>query len=381
LFFGVEGMMAAANATRNRGRTALTASALMVGISLVVAFSALGGSVLGSIRAYLEDSLGSDYVVQPTSQNSDVTFSQELPEKIKKLPGVEKTTSLASTFLRDGEEVSIVFGVDENYPEIFRLNYAAGGPDAFSRLDEDGALVGKQLAKSRKLRVGGEVGLPSPKGPKKYRVEGIVDNDIVGGGSGIYLSKKTLAQDFNETEGEFLAIKAEPGSDRGALTREVEKVLKNYPQFALYSNAEWKAQIEEDFNRQYVFFYAIMGVSVAVSAFGVVNTLSMSVFERTREIGILRAVGTTRFQIGRLIIDEGVVISLIGCLVGVALGSLLGYLFVRGSGAGGFEVDFFYPRIPALAALLSGLFIGVFAGLLPARTAARKSIVEAVQYE
>ncbi|HET9928492.1 MAG TPA: FtsX-like permease family protein, partial [Rubrobacter sp.] len=107
----------------------------------------------------------------------------------------------------------------------------------------------------------------------------------------------------------------------------------------------------------------------------------MSVFERTREIGILRAVGTTRLQIGRLIIDEGIVISLIGCLIGVALGSLLGYLFVQGSGAGGFEIDFYYPKIPALAALLSGLFIGIFAGLFPARYAARKGIVEAVQYE
>ncbi|MDQ5817306.1 MAG: ABC transporter permease [Actinomycetota bacterium] len=381
LLFGVEGRMAAANATRNRGRTALTASALMVGISLVVAFSSLGGSVLGSIRAYLDDSLGSDYVVQPANQNSDVTFSSELPQGIQSVPGVEKTTILASTFLREGEEVSIVFGVDQNYPEIFRMNYAAGGPNAFSELREGGALVGKQLAASRKLRVGEELELPSPEGPKRYRVAGIVDNDVVGGGSGIYLSKRSLARDFNETEGEFLAIKAEPGTDRDTLTREVERVLKEYPQFTLYSNAEWKAQIESDFNRQYVFFYSIMGVSVAVSAFGVVNTLSMSVFERTREIGILRAVGTTRLQIGRLIIDEGVVISLIGCLVGVALGSLLGYLFVRGSGAGGFEVDFFYPKVPALAALLSGLLIGVFAGLLPARTAARKDIVEAVQYE
>ena len=120
---------------------------------------------------------------------------------------------------------------------------------------------------------------------------------------------------------------------------------------------------------------------MAVSAFGVVNTLSMSVFERTREIGVLRAVGATRSQIGRLVIEEGVVISSIGCLIGVAVGSLLGYLFVRGSGAGGFEVDFFYPKIPALAALLAGLFIGVFAGLLPARSAARTNIVEAVQYE
>ena len=381
LLFGVEGRMAAANATRNRGRTALTASALMVGISLVVAFSALGGSLLGSIRDYLDGSLGSDYVVQPTQQNSDAGFSAELPREIGRVPGVERTTSIVSTFRRDGSKVSLVFGVDENYPRIFRLGYAAGGPDAFSKLGDGGALVGKQLAAERDLAVGSEIKLPGPKGVKEYGVEGIVKNDVIGGGTGIYLSKETVARDFNETESEFLAIKAEAGSDRDALSRRIEGTLRDYPQFTLYSNAEWKARIESDFNRQYVFFYAIMGVSVAVSAFGVVNTLSMSVFERTREIGILRAVGTTRLQIGRLIIDEGIVISLIGCLVGVALGSLLGYLFVQGSGAGGFEIDFYYPKLPALAALLSGLFIGVFAGLFPARSAASKDIVEAVQYE
>jgi putative ABC transport system permease protein len=381
LLFGVEGRMAAANATRNRGRTALTASALMVGISLVVAFSALGGSLLGSIRDYLDGSLGSDYVVQPTQQNSDAGFSAELPEKIGRVQGVEKTTSIVSTFRQDGKKVDAVFGVDQNYPGIFRVNYAAGGPDAFSRLKNGDALVGKQLAQDRKLELGSRIELLGPKGVKKYRVEGILKNDIVGGGMGIYLSQEILASDFNETQSEFLAIKARPGSDREALAHRIEAVLEDYPQFTLYSNAEWKAQIESDFNRQYVFFYAIMGVSVAVSAFGVVNTLSMSVFERTREIGILRAVGTTRLQIGRLIIDEGIVISLIGCLIGVALGSLLGYLFVQGSGAGGFEIDFYYPKLPALAALLSGLFIGIFAGLLPASSAARKGIVEAVQYE
>ena len=381
LLFGVEGRMAAANATRNRGRTALTASALMVGISLVVAFSALGGSLLGSIQEYLDGSLGSDYVVQPTQQNSDDGFSATLPGKIGRVHGVEKTTSIVSTFRQDGERVDAVFGVDQNYPEIFRLNYAAGGPEAFSTLKNGDAIIGKQLAKDRELGVGSKIEIPGPEGRKKYTIEGILENDIIGGGAGIYLSKDTLASDFNETQSEFLAIKARPGSDREALSRRIEAVLEDYPQFTLYSNAEWKAQIESDFNRQYVFFYAIMGVSVAVSAFGVVNTLSMSVFERTREIGILRAVGTTRLQIGRLIIDEGIVISLIGCLIGVALGSLLGYLFVQGSGAGGFEIDFYYPKLPALAALLSGLFIGIFAGLLPARSAARKGIVEAVQYE
>ena len=381
LLFGIEGRMAAANATRNRARTALTASALMVGISLVVAFSALGGSLLGSIRDYLDGSLGSDYVVQPTEQTSDAGFSAKLPEEIGRIDAVEKTTSIVSSFRQDGKKLDAVFGVDQNYPEIFRVDYAVGGSGAFSELKDGGALIGKQLSEDRELGVGSKIEIPGPKGRKKYPIEGVLGNDVIGGGTGIYLSKETLADDFNETESEFLAVKARRGSDRDALERRIEEILKEYPQFTLYSNAEWKAQIESDFNRQYVFFYAIMGVSVAVSAFGVVNTLSMSVFERTREIGVLRAVGTTRLQIGRLIIDEGVVISLIGCLVGVALGSLLGYLFVRGSGAGGFEIAFHYPKLPALAALLSGLLIGVFAGLLPARSAARKSIVEAVQYE
>jgi putative ABC transport system permease protein len=378
--FGIEGRMAAANATRNRGRTALTASALMVGVALVVAFSALGGSVLGSIRAYLEDSLGADYAIQPENQNSGVDYSQEMAQRIGDLRGVEATTGVVSTFRRDGDETTLVFGVDASFPKIFRVD-DTGGRDPFQRVQRGEALVGEQLAGTRGLEAGSEIELPTPTGRREYRVAGVLKNDALGFGSGVYLSRETLARDFNEKDGELLAVKAVPGTDREALSRRIRDVLEDYPQFTLYSNAGWKAQIERDFNRQYVFFYAIMGVSVVVSAFGVVNTLSMSVFERTREIGVLRAIGTTRMQIGRLIVDEGVVISLIGCLVGVAVGSLLGYLFVRGSGAGGFDVSFYYPKLPALASLFSGLLIGLLAGLLPARTAARKSIVEAVQYE
>ena len=382
LFFGVEGKMAAANATRNRGRTALTASALMVGISLVVAFSALGGSVLGSIRDYLEGSLGSDFMVQPANGNFEAAFSPELEEEINQISGVEETSGVASTFRRSGDDVNIVFGVDERYPEIFRLNYAEGTPsDAFSRLEGGGALVGPQFAEQRSLAVGSTVELPGLKGTKEYAVAGVVQNDLFGFGNGVYLSKDTLASDFGEDSDSFLAIQTASGSDRAEIEEEVRETLQDYPQLMIYSNAAWKERIEEDFDRQYVFFYAIMGVSVAVSAFGVVNTLSMNVFERTREIGILRAIGTTRLQIGRLIICEGMIISLMGCIIGTIVGSLLGYLFVRGSGANGFEVSFYYPTVPALLSIFSGLLIGIFAGLLPARSAAGMKIVEAVQYE
>jgi putative ABC transport system permease protein len=384
LFFGVEGRMAAANATRNRNRTALTASAVMVGISLVVAFSALGDSVLGSISSYLEDSLGADYAIKPANEDSGVVFSDALKERIVKIPGVEETTGLASSVRRDGAETSFVFGIEQSYESIFRVNFVPGSStpkDAFSKLRDGEALVGQQLAASRDLRVGSNLALSGLKGREKYRIAGIVDNDVLGGGAGVYVSRKTLSSDFGVTDDELLAIKAAPGAQRSRLTSDVRAVLKDYPQFTLLSNAEWKERIEQDFGRQYVFFYAIMGVSVAVAAFGVVNTLSMSVFERTQEIGVLRAIGATRFQVGRLVVDEGVVIGGIGCLIGVVVGSLLGYLFVRGTSASGFEVAFHYPTTAAILALSGGLFIGVFAGLLPARAAARKDIVEAVQYE
>lgn len=381
LLFGVEGRMAAANATRNRGRTALTASAVTVGISLVVAFSALGGSVLGSIGSYLEGSLGGDYVVQPEGGNFDATFSRELEGRISEVPGVAEATGVGSDFRRSGEDVYLLFGLDEDYPEIFRLNYAAGGLEAFSELSDGAVLVGEQLAGSQDLSVGSTLTLPSPSGDKRYRVAGIVANDFLGGGTGVYLSREALAEDFEARDDSLVAVKARPGADRGAVEEEIREVLEDYPQLALFSNAEYNEELRGEFTQQYVFFYAIMGVSVAVSAFGVVNTLSMSVFERRREIGVLRAVGTTRLQVARLILDEGVVISTIGCTLGLALGSALGYLFVRGSAASGFQVDFFYPTVPALLSLLAGLVIGILAGLLPARAAAGTNIVEAVRYE
>ena len=236
LLFGVEGKMAATNATRNRGRTALTASALMVGISLVVAFSALGGSVLGSIRTYLEGSLGSDFVVQPANSDFDVTFSGELEEEVSRVPGVAETTGIATTIRRDGREVNVVLGVDESYPEIFRLNLD-GGAGVFDALEEGEALVGQQLAERRNLGPGDEVELRGIRGTQSYRVAGVVENDILDGGTGVYVSKETMARDFGVDSDGFLAIKAEPGGDREEIGREVGAVLRDYPQLSLYSNA------------------------------------------------------------------------------------------------------------------------------------------------
>ena len=234
--FRGRGRMAAANATRNRGRTALTASALMVGISLVVAFSASEGassvrsgttSTARSVRlccAAHAAELGRRLLRRVAREDRSCTGRREDDKHRLDLPPGRKE---GRRRLRGGPELS----------GIFRVNYAAGGPDAFSSLKNGDALVGKQLAKDRKLGVGSRIGLLGPEGKKKYRVEGILKNDIVGGGMGIYLSQEILASDFNETQSEFLAIKARPGSDREALARRIEAVLEDYPQFTLYSNA------------------------------------------------------------------------------------------------------------------------------------------------
>ena len=198
----------------------------MVGISLVVAFSALGGAC--SVRSGLpRRSLGSDYVVQPTQQNSDAGFSAVLPEKIGRVQGVEKTTSIVSTFRQDGKKVDAVFGVDQNYPDIFRVDYAAGGPDAFSRLRTTMPSLASSSPKTA-AGVGSRIGLLGPKGKKEYGVEGILENDIVGGRMGIYLSPGDLASDFNENPERVPRHKSQAGSDREALARRIEAVLEDY---------------------------------------------------------------------------------------------------------------------------------------------------------
>ena len=150
----------------------------------------------------------------------------------------------------------------------------------------------------------------------------------------------------------------------------------------MLSNDELKSKVEDQVNQQFGIFYAIVGVAIFASLFGIVNTLSMSVIERTREIGVLRALGASRWQVRRTIADESLVIGLIGALLGIAVGAGLGYALLKGLSVG-------HPggRVPAAArddgraSAIAGVVLGLIASILPARRAARLDVIRAISYE
>ena len=149
----------------------------------------------------------------------------------------------------------------------------------------------------------------------------------------------------------------------------------------MLSNDELKSDVEAQVNQQFGIFYAIVGVAIFASLFGIVNTLTMSVIERTREIGVLRALGASRWQVRRSIADESVVIGLIGALLGIAVGAGLGAALLQGLASGIPGVDYRPPLSTMVWVGVAGVVLGLIASILPARRAARLDVIQAISYE
>jgi putative ABC transport system permease protein len=162
----------------------------------------------------------------------------------------------------------------------------------------------------------------------------------------------------------------------------VERILeRDYPNLTALSNDELKSKVEDQVNQQFGIFYAIVGVAIFASLFGIVNTLTMSVIERTREIGVLRALGSSRWQVRRQVAVESLVIGLIGALLGIAVGTGLGYALLKGLSSGIPGVEYRPPLSVMLLVGLAGVVLGLIASILPARRAARLDVIRAISYE
>jgi putative ABC transport system permease protein len=202
------------------------------------------------------------------------------------------------------------------------------------------------------------------------------------GGQTVGMSLETLRDVYGVTADSELALKASSEDARASLERDVERIVEHhYPNLSVLSNEELKSDVESRVNEQFGIFYAIVGVAVFVSLFGIVNTLSMSVIERTREIGVLRALGSNRWQVRRQIGDESVVIGLIGALLGIGVGALLGWALLEGLSSGVPGVSYRPPVTTMAWVAAAGIVLGLIAAIVPARRAARLDVVRALSYE
>ncbi len=384
------GTIAQNNLARQPSRAAVTASTTMIALAIIVA---LGGMMVSVSRGFLDvlrTSLGSDYLFVPPAigvWQNDVGATNALADSLRKIDGVDHLSTLryASTMLAAGasqKPVSLL-GVDpKEFPLVSTLSFTAGSADkAFAGLEGRGMIANPLLASSAGLKVGGTITLETAEGRQDYKVVGIATDFLDAKIAAAFVSQGDLARDFHKTEDVLIQLNLKPGADATAAAAAIRAVGAKYPQFSIVQGKEYFAQMSGLFTAVFSILYVLFAFLSLPSLLTTLNTLAISVIERTREIGMLRAVGTTRRQVGRTVLAESLLLAALGTVFGLIAGLYLGYLLVKGMSTVGFPAPYVFPWAGLISAVVIGLVFGALAAIIPARKAAGLEIVQALRYE
>jgi putative ABC transport system permease protein len=392
------GELAQGNLTRQPSRSAITASATMIGLAIVVGAGGMMFSLTGTVMDLFNKTLGSDYLLVPPSVaiwKGDVGASETLKAKMRSVPGVGVVSSLryaqsslesASLKTGAGETAIVVLGIDPiEYPKISGMDFQKGKADeAFNALaaDERNLIVNGILAASANLHVGDVIPLATPSGQQAYRIVAIGGEVLSMKINTVYISQANMKSDFNKSEDIFYQVNLAPGADAGLVGQRLGQIVEDYPQFRLVVGHEYTAEFAAQYDSLFVGLYVLLGVLAFPSLIAILNTLAIGVIERTREIGMLRAIGATRRQVWKTIVAEALLLASLGTAFGILAGLYLSYVFVQGLSASGlFKMAYVFPLAGVLAATAVGLIFGVLAALLPARQASSMEIIKALRYE
>jgi putative ABC transport system permease protein len=371
---GIAGRLARANAVRMPGRTAATAAALMIGLALVTFVTVMAQGLRSSERDAIHKQVQADYVV--VSQNGWSTLPAAIGEVAGRSPGVSGATSIRrerARVLGRGIDVS---GVDPaTIDELYRLQWEEGSPGVLRTMEPYDAILRESFANDYGFAVGGWFIVRTPTGKMlNLRVRGVYTpprfDSLLGS---VVVSHQTFDHWF-----------ARPGDSMTLLASDAPKEqlsssLESYPDARVLTTAEFVQERSEELDGILNLLYALLALSVIVSLFGMVNTLVLAVFERTREIGMLRAVGLSRRQTRRMIRHESVVTALIGASLGLPLG--IGLAAAATQALAEFDLSFSVPVVPLLAFVVVAIAAGLAAAVLPARRASRLDVLRALQYE
>jgi putative ABC transport system permease protein len=373
--FGTVGRLAAENSRRNPRRTAATASALMVGLALMAMMSIFGASASAST----DSTLGKAYRSQLIISNAVGTpFSPAVAEEARGIEGVRTAASLrfAQAKVKGAGSVSLV-GVDpQDYADVVRVPFLSG---ALTDLRAGRVLVGQREAGKLGLEVGDDVTLSLQAGKQTLEVAGIFDQ--AGGIPASWVvSQQTLTRGGVKPLDSIVFLVKSPGADTASITTSVEAITKDLPTVKLQSTQAFADEQRKQTDQFLMFVNVLLAFSVLIAILGVVNTLALSVIERTREVGLLRAIGMSRRQLRTMIRLESIVIAVFGALLGVTMGVAFGVGLVRSLRDEGIT-DLAVPVPTLLAFGVASVVIGVLAAVLPARRAARLDVLDAITTE
>ncbi|NDZ98394.1 FtsX-like permease family protein, partial [Streptomyces sp. SID10116] len=383
--FGPVGRMAERNALRNPRRTGATGAALMIGLALVACLSVVGSSMVASATDELDKSVGADFIVQPTQPGISITekAAQALGKAdhiahITRYKQINADMTTPSGKTVDGVGLS---AADPSYATDLRRETTAGTLSA--AYGKDAMSVGDDFAEKHGLKVGDELKIAFEHGrTAKLKLAAITNDDTSVDKGSMYLNITTMEKYVpadRVPQNDIMFASATKGQEEAAYAS-LKKSLDAYPQYKVMDQTDFKQTLKDQVGQLLNMVYGLLGLAIIVAVLGVVNTLALSVVERTREIGLMRAIGLSRRQLRRMIRMESVVIALFGALLGLGLGMGWGATAQKLLALEGLKVlEIPWPTI--IAVFIGSAFVGLFAALVPAFRAGRMNVLNAIATE
>jgi putative ABC transport system permease protein len=375
---GAPGILARDNATRNPSRTASSASALMIGLALVTFVAIFAQGIRSSFEGAVNDLFIADYTI--TSTNTFTPIDVAAGKALTGTPGVSAVTPIragSARYLGGNHDLT---AVAPNVAKGVNVDWETGGPTVPRRLGLDGFFTDSDYAKSHHLRVGSVIVLEFPSGQNtNVRLLGTYKKPNGGSPFGEVTISTRLFDRETPRPRDLMVLVDTPGGVSDANTALLKRAEASFADAKVQTRDEFKTNFEKPINSLLNLLYALLALSVIVSLVGIVNTLVLTIFERTREIGMLRAVGMTRRQVRTMIRYEGIATALMGAALGIAVGTFLAALVIHAlSGQG---IAFSFPFLQIVYFVIAAILVGILAAVLPARRAARLNVLQALQYE
>ena len=374
------GRLARENAQRNPSRTAVTAAALMIGLTVVAFVTVFAAGLKGSVAQVVDENFAGGLVIQNTDGFSPIPGGAAVAAR--KVPGVGAVATIRreqAKLLPDGGGVDLT-APSRNIQRLVEVEWKKGGPAELRGLRNGQALVSSGFASDHEIELGDRFRLLSQTRRRPgFVVAGIFDSKLGVLGS-VAIAQAAMAAQFGQAQDTIDFVEPAPGADeakvQGLLTTGVEAA---FPVAEVLNQQELKESREEQVQQLVNLVYALLLLAIVVSLFGIANTLALSIHERTRELGMLRAIGMTRRQVRTMIRYEAVITALIGAILGMALGLVFAALIAQPLKDEGFTLS--YPVGSLVGLLVFAALIGVLAAIAPARRASRLDVLESLQYE
>jgi putative ABC transport system permease protein len=347
----------------------------MIGLGLVVFVSVFAASLRASVTSTLDAVLRADYTLSTTSFQP---FSPQVSKDVSTVPGVDATSPLRQAQVKLGTASTFIVGIDPaGLPKVANVTMESGSLAGLSA--DDTIIVSSGAALTKHLSVGDTLTATFPRtGAQQLKVVGVfAQNSLL---NDYATSLSTFEANVAQQLDFVVFVKVAPGANATAVKQGIDTVLKRYPNVQVSDQTQFKEKEIAQIDQIFGLVFGLLVLSVIISLFGIVNTLALSIYERIRELGLLRAVGMSRRQVRRMIRSEAVVIALIGAILGLAIGVAFGWAMQRALADQGVS-KLSLPVGQLVLMLVVAALLGVVAAIWPARRAAKIDVLQAISYE